>query len=93
MTDTEMMMLVVLVVLAIVVISQRAKQKPQAIEQPPANIMDPNAWEIGPIMLGDNESKACHCTRCRTLKAGASTCHTRRLTLGMFTTSRCPPGR
>lgn len=35
MTDTEMMMLVVLVVLAIVVISQRAKQKPQAIEQPP----------------------------------------------------------
>lgn len=57
MTDTEMMMLAVLAVLAVVVITQRAKQKPQAIEQPPANVMNPEAWEIGPIMWGDNESQ------------------------------------
>ncbi len=57
MTDTEtMMMFAVVVALAVFAISQRVKQRPQAIEQPPENVMDPTAWEIGPIMWGDNES-------------------------------------
>lgn len=30
---------------------------PQEIEKPPASLMDPAAWEIGPIMWGDNASK------------------------------------
>lgn len=29
----------------------------QEIEKPPASLMDPAAWEIGPIMWGDNASK------------------------------------
>ena len=29
----------------------------QEIEKPPASLMEPTAWEIGPIMWGDNESK------------------------------------
>ena len=28
----------------------------QEIEKPPASLMNPAAWEIGPIMWGDNES-------------------------------------
>ena len=57
MTDTEIMALVAVAVLVVVAITRGSKNTPQAIEHPPANVMDPAAWEIGPIMLGDNESK------------------------------------